>query len=369
MGRVSQAVGAPSANLGSSSSWSATQAVTHCRMLRPRLLSVASGLAWHTVRTVVTIVAATLLVAVAIEISIPGGFRAVLIPIEAPGSPRQQFLVESYHLDENVVVRHLHWLADVIRGDWGVSTRGDTPVGDFIWPRVPISLQLMLVSVALTLLVGIPLGLWAAARAGRRTGDVLNAGFGLAQSIPVFITPVILIWVFALQLKWLPAAGWVRLSNSPVDNLRHLALPVAALVSTEVGIVARIIRADVLRIMRTDFYTAAIGKGLGERYVLFRHALRPASLGLLNVVGLNISALLSGTMIIEIIFGLPGLGQVVLEATTARDLHMLLALTTYFVVVTTALNAIVDLTMRTLDPRITRTRRSWRRDRTAASAG
>ncbi len=326
----------------------------------PALASWAMGLTRFAARTVATILAATLLVALAIEMSIRGGFRTVLIPIEAPDSPRQQVLVDRYHLDDNVVVRHLHWLADVVRGDWGISTRGDTPVGEFIWPRIPISLELMLVSVTVTLLIGIPLGLWAAARAGRRSGDVLNTGFGLAQSVPVFITPVILIWVFALQLQWLPAAGWVRLTNSPTDNLRHLALPVAALVSAEVGIVARIVRADVLRVMRADFYTAAIGKGLGTRYVLFRHALRPASLGLLNVVGLNISALLSGTMIIEIIFGLPGLGQVVLEATTARDLHMLLALTTYFVVVTATLNALVDLAMHTLDPRIER-RRGGRR--------
>ena len=336
--------------------------VSHCRMpLTGRLGTLVSVLARHLLRTVATAVAATLLVTLAIEMSIRGGLRTALIPIENPGSPRQQFLVDTYHLDDNVLMRHLHWLADAVRGDWGISTRGDTPVGDLLWPRVPISLELMLVSVTLTLAIGVPLGLWAAARSGRRSGDVLNAGFGLAQSIPVYITPVMLIWVFALQLQWLPAAGWVRLTNAPLDNLRHLVLPVAALVSAEVGIVARIVRADVMRIMTTDFYAAAIGKGLSRRYVLFRHALRPASLGLLNVVGLNIGALLSGTMIIELVFGLPGLGQVVLEATTDRDLHVLLALTTYFVVVTTTLNALVDLAMRTLDPRIERSQRSAHR--------
>lgn len=317
----------------------------------------------HAVRLIVTVIVTTFLVMAAVEISIPGGFRAVVIPLEAPGSERQAFLVDTYDLDDNVPSRYVQWLGDAVRGDWGVSTRGDTPVGQLITPRIPISLELMLASVALTLLIGIPLGLWSASRAGTAGGRVLDTGFGLAQSVPIFITPVILIWVFALQLKWLPAAGWVRLTNSPTDNLRHLALPVAALVAAEVGIVARIVRADVLRILRADFVTAATGKGLSRRYVLFRHALRPASLGLLNVVGLNISALLSGTMIVEIIFGLPGLGQVVLEATTDRDLHMLLALTTYFVVVTTTLNALVDLTMVALDPRIDRShsRRPLRR--------
>ena len=318
-------------------------------------------------RLVVTTILATFLVMAAVEISIPGGFRAVVIPLEAPGSARQAFLVDTYHLDDNLLERYVHWAGDAIRGDWGISTRGDNPVGGLLTPRIPISLELMLVSTVLTLALGIPLGLLSAARAGKVGGTVLNTGFGLSQSIPIFITPIILIWVFALQLRWLPAAGWVRLTKSPVDNLRHLALPAAALVSAEVGVVARIVRADVLRVMRTDFYMAAIGKGLGSRYVLLRHALRPASLGLLNVVGLNIGALLSGSMIIEIIFGLPGLGQVVLEATTDRDLHMLLALTTYFAFVTTTLNALVDLTMLALDPRIDRgvTRQSrWRTEAT-----
>ena len=308
----------------------------------------------HAVRLILTVIVTTFLAMAAIEMSIPGGFRAVVIPIEAPGSDRQAFLVETYDLDDNLPSRYVQWLADAVTGDWGISTRGDTPVGEYIKPRIPISLELMLASAALTLALGIPLGLWAAARAGKAGGTLLNTGFGLAQSVPVFITPVILIWLFALQLKWLPAAGWVRLTNSPTDNLRHLILPVAALVSAEVGIVARIVRADVLRVLRTDFVAAAIGKGLSRRYVLFRHALRPASLGLLNVVGLNIGALLSGTMIVEIIFGLPGLGQVVLEATTSRDLHLVLALTTYFVVVTTTLTALVDLAMLALDPRIER---------------
>ncbi|MEM7286120.1 MAG: ABC transporter permease [Actinomycetota bacterium] len=326
------------------------------------------ALSRHAVKLVLTVVVTTFLVMAAVEISIPGGFRAVVIPLEAPGSERQQFLVDTYHLDDNLFERYGHWAGDVVRGDWGISTRGDNPVGGLITPRLPISLQLMLVSTAVTLLLGIPLGLWSAARDGSVGGTALNTGFGLSQSIPVFITPIILIWVFALQLRWLPAAGWVRLTKSPVDNLRHLALPAAALVAAEVGIVARIVRADVLRVMRTDFYTAAIGKGLTRRYVLLRHALRPASLGLLNVVGLNIGALLSGSMIIEIIFGLPGLGQVVLEATTDRDLHMLLALTTYFVVVTTTLNALVDLTMLALDPRLERgVQRAWRRQLAATT--
>ncbi len=177
---------------------------------------------------------------------------------------------------------------------------------------------------------------------------------GLSQSIPVFLTPIFLIWLFALELQWLPAVGWTRISDSLTGNLRGLVLPVTALVFAEVGVVGRVIRADVLRVLREDYVTAAFAKGMSTRYVVFRHALRPASLGLLNVIGANIGSLLSGAVIIEIIFGIGGLGQVLLEASLNRDLYLVLGLTTYMVVVYVLLNTIVDLAMLSLDPRLRR---------------
>ncbi|MEM9563762.1 MAG: ABC transporter permease [Actinomycetota bacterium] len=316
------------------------------------VLPVVRGALRMVRRLVATVAGAALAVFVAIEISIPRGFAAVVLPGGIDdGSPRARAIVETYHLDDPVPIRFGRWVLDLLAGELGRSTRG-MAVSELIVPRLSISLQLVLVSVLGTILLGIPLGLLAAAWSGRRRGTALNVVFGLSQSIPVFITPVFLIWLFALQLRWLPAAGWIRISDSLGGNLRNLLLPAAALVFAELGIVARIIRADALQVLRSEYIAAAVGKGLSPWYVLTRHALRPASLGLLNVVGLNVASLLSGAMVLEIVFGIGGLGQLVFEAAINRDLYLLLALTTYVVTVYVVLNSIVDVAMRLADPRI-----------------
>ena len=158
----------------------------------------------------------------------------------------------------------------------------------------------------------------------------------------------------------LPAAGWTRPSDSLTGNLETLALPALTLVLAELGAVGRLIRADTLAVLQNDYIAAAMSKGIGMRAVMVRHALRPASLGLLNVLAITIGTLLSGTIVVELVFGIGGLGQLVLRATTDRDLYVLLGLTTYMVVVYVTLNAIVDAAMRFLDPRITLERRRRR---------
>jgi len=306
-------------------------------------------------KIVTSILAVTFAVFVGVEVSIWGGFRTVVLPGGFDeSSPRAQAIIEQYHLDHNVVVRYGHWIVDALNGDFGRSTRGGVAVSEVLTHRLSISLELMLAGVLLTVLVGIPMGLWAAAWSGRRAGAIPNSILGLAQSIPVYITPVFLIWIFAVELQWVPAAGWVRLTTSLSGNLQTLFMPAMALAFAEIGIVGRIIRADALRVMQSDFVVAAVGKGLKPSYVLFRHVLRPASLGLLNVVGLNIGSLLSGAVIVEILFGIGGLGQVLLEASLSRDLYLLVGLATYLVVIYTVLNTIVDLLVFLADPRIRR---------------
>ncbi len=309
------------------------------------------------VRAVGTVIAATFAAFVALEVSIPRGFRSVILPggIDE-SSPAAREIIDEFHLDDPVPVRYGYWLLDVVQGDFGRSIRGGVPVTEVLTHRLPISIELMLAGVLLTVFVGVPLGLWAAALVDRRGGRVINAFLGLSQSIPVYLTPIFLVWVFAIQLQWLPAAGWVRISSSPAENLRNLLLPMTALAFAEIGIVGRIVRAETLRVLQTDFIAAAVGKGLPRSYVLRRHALRPASLGLLNVIGLNIGSLLSGAVIIEVIFGIGGLGQVLLEATLNRDLYLILGLTVYTVVIYVGLNAIVDGLMFAADPRIRRSR-------------
>lgn len=310
-------------------------------------------LARTAVRMVVTMVVATFFVFVVVERSIRGGLRTVILPPGAdPESPDVQRLVEEWNLDGSLVARYLRWLGDAVRGDFGLAVRGRTPVTDLIGHRLSISLEIVLLASALTLLIGIPLGLWAASRSHRGRGRALTSILSVSQSIPVFVTPLILTWLFALELGWLPAAGWVRLSDSVTGNLRSAALPVIALALAEIGIVGRIVQTDAARVMSSNAVTSAFAKGLPAGYVMRRHVLRPASLGLVNVIGLNIGSLLSGALIVELVFGIGGLGQVLLESTINRDLNPLLGLTVYTVGVYVVLNALVDLVMPLLDPRI-----------------
>lgn len=315
--------------------------------------TVATEIGRYLRRLSATIAGTALAVFLLIDLSFPGGFVATIFPSGPnPASERDQVIVEQFHLDQNVVQRWLTWMVDALRGDFGFSLRAGTPVWEVIEPRLSISGELMVVSVIATLIVGVPLGLLAAAWSRRPAGRVVDAALGLSQSVPVFVTPLFLIWLFALELRWLPAATWVRPSVSMVDHLRHLALPVMALVLAEFGAVGRIVRADVMRVLEEDYIVSALGKGLSRPYVLFRHALRPASLGLLNIVGLNIGSMLSGAVVVELIFGIGGLGQVLFEATITRDEYLILGLTTYLSVVFVTINWLVDILMRSLDPRI-----------------
>lgn len=299
------------------------------------------------------VLAANALVFLAIEVSIPGGFRAVLFPNGIdPQSAWQADVVDEYHLDEPVVLRYFRWVVDAARGDFGVSTRNGEPVWDLIWPRVPISLELMVVGVALAVLVGVPLGVAAARFDGQLRGTFVDSVLGFCQSVPVFVTSLLFIRIFALEFGWLPPATWVRLTDDFGRHLRHLAMPVMTLAMAELGTIGRVVRSDLRRVLDEEYVSAASAKGLSARYVLYRHALRPASLGLLNVIGLSIGSLLSGAILVEIIFGIGGLGQLVFESSIQRDLPVLLGLTTYLVVVYVSLNAIADVTMRLLDPRI-----------------
>lgn len=306
-------------------------------------------------RMVGTILAATFLVFVGLEISIRGGFRTVVMPPGVDGSsPVGRRIIETYRLDSNVVERYAWWVWDILHGEWRESLRTGQPVTEIILHRLPISIEIMLVAFVLTIAVGIPLGLFAAYRTLRGKGQVTSALISASQSLPVFVTTIFLIRVFAIRLGWLPAAGWTRISDSLVGNIKGLALPVLGLVIAEFGMVARVIQSDVQVVLESDFIAAARGKGLSERYVMFRHALRPASLGLFNTLADNIGSLLSGAVVVELIFGIGALGQVMFEATINRDLYLILALTVYTVSIYVVLSALADTFMMAADPRIRR---------------
>tara|TARA_B100000586_G_C19957283_1_gene362181 strand:- start:137 stop:781 length:645 start_codon:yes stop_codon:yes gene_type:complete len=213
----------------------------------------------------------------------------------------------------------------------------------------------MAVAVGFSLLVAVPLGAFAGYREGRRS-DRLVSGFAQAGlSLPVFVTGLILIYVFALRLHWFPAVGWNRLSDGLGPNLKSVALPALSLAVTEIAVYTRVLRSDMIATLKENYILSARAKGLTDRFILFRHGLRPSLLTLVTVVGLNIGFLIGGSLVIEYLFAIPGLGKRLFSAIQQRDFMMVQAITILITVFYVIVNTATDLVYMVVDPRIRRT--------------
>ncbi len=216
----------------------------------------------------------------------------------------------------------------------------------------PVTAQVALSAIVLALVMAIPLALISAARDGSTSAAAISTGVQVAQTIPVFVTGLLGIWVFAEWLDLLPAAGWTRPTVSVTGNLERSLLPVTTLAFAEVAAFARVLRADLVEVLRQDYIQAARVRGLSPTRIMLRHALRPGSFGLMTLIGLNTTNLLGGAVIIEKVFALPGLGAELFDAILARDLYLILGITLYIGVITITIGAIVDVVYQWLDPRV-----------------
>lgn len=262
-------------------------------------------------------------------------------------------LREELGLDDPFLVRYGNWLGDALQGDLGESyiNRG-TKVSDIIADRLPVTAQLAIMAIVIALILAVPIGVIGAYRQGRWPDTVSSAGVQVALSVPNFIVGIFLIWLFAVQLQWLPSSNWNRLSNGLGDNLRTAILPAAALAMTQMAIFSRLVRADMVATLKENYILAAKSKGLSDRFILFRHALRPSSLSLMTIVGINFGALLGGTVIIEFLFAVPGLGGRLLNAISQRDYLVIQGITVFIATAYVVINTVVDLLYAVVDPRI-----------------
>ncbi len=301
-----------------------------------------------------TLVGVTMLSFVLLEWSIEGGIGAVVLgacPRDAVAGPCSD-IIDTYRLNDPLLVRYFWWAADAARGDLNTAMLDGVAVSEVITHRWTITTQLALQAIVLAVGLAIPLGVYSAYADEAAGGRLVSGAVQTFQSIPAFVSGLVLIWIFSEQLGWFPATGWTRLSDSWSDNLRRSVLPTITLALAEIGVFARVARADLLSTFGADFVQAATAKGLPPRSVLFRHVLRPSSLGLVTVVGLNLSALLGGAVIVEIVFGIGGLGPRLFEAIMIRDIYVVQGITLYLGVVYVSINALVDVVYRVLDPRV-----------------
>ena len=306
-------------------------------------------------RLVLTVLVVTFVTFVGVNV-LPGDAINALIPIQSQTD--REFVEqvrEEWGLNDPMIVRYGRWLGDAVQGDLGDSIVTGQAVTDEITHRLPITLEIMAVAVGFSLLIAVPLGAFTGYQEGRRSDRVFS---GLAQaglSLPSFVTGLILIYVFALKLQWFPAVGWNRLSNGIGPNQKTVALPALALAITEIAVYTRVLRSDMIATLKENYILSARAKGLTDRFILFRHGLRPSLLTLVTVVGLNIAALLGGVLVIEYLFAIPGIGKRLFSAIQQRDFMMVQAITMLITVFYVVVNTITDLTYMVVDPRIRRT--------------
>ena len=255
-------------------------------------------------------------------------------------------------LDQPILWRYLGWLGHVLQGDFGRSFRTGQTVLQAVAERLPISIELMLLAQLGALAIGVPVAIMCAARSGGPFDRFMTGtAFGML-SVPTFLSAILLIYLFAVELRVLPATGYVPLAEDPLANLRFFVLPSLTLVLAEWPGIMRVLRSDMIATLQEDYIALAKAKGLTPSRILFVHALKPSSLTLVTVTGINIGRLIGGAVIVETIFALPGIGRLLVSAILTRDLIILQGVVLLVAAGFVIMNFIVDMLYAVLDPRI-----------------
>lgn len=257
-------------------------------------------------------------------------------------------------LDQPPHLQYLRWLGGVVTGDLGRSVVANEPVADLIGSKLPPTLTLAVISLLLAVPTALGIGVLAAARPGSRTDRFMSLVTMSGISMPNFWLALILIALFSITLRWLPTAGYVPLTEDPVQSLRYMVLPSLTQATALAAVLARITRGSMVEVMTSDYIRTARAKGFGERYILVRHALRNALIPVVSVAGLQVGTLIGGAIITESLFGIPGMGNLLVNSIYRRD-HptvqaLMLASATAFVTI----NLLVDVSYSVINPRIQR---------------
>jgi peptide/nickel transport system permease protein len=255
-------------------------------------------------------------------------------------------------LDQPIWWRFLRWLGNVLQGDFGRSFRTGQSALQAVTERLPVSFELILFAEIAALAIGIPLAIACAVRSGSVFDRLVTGSAFSMLSVPTFLSAILLIYLFAVELRWLPATGYVPFSEDPLGNLRCFALPALTLALGEWPVLMRVLRSDMIATLQEDYIAMARAKGLRPSRILLVHALKPSSLTLVTVTGINIGRLIGGTVIVEYIFALPGIGRLLLNSIYTRDLVILQGVVLFVAIVYVLMNFIVDMLYAVLDPRI-----------------
>ena len=297
-----------------------------------------------------SLIVASLVIFACIEI-VPGDPASFMLGINAQPDTIQALRVE-LGLDQSLAQRYLGWVGGLLGGDMGTSYTYRTPVSDIVSDRLQVSLPLALYALTLTVVVAFPVGILAAARRGSGTDITVMGMTQLGVAIPNFWFAILMVILFAINLRWFSAGVFPGWDAGIFPAMKALTLPAIAFALPQASILARVMRSSLLDTLSEDYMRTARAKGLTRRQVLWRHALRNAMIPVLTIIGLQFSFLLAGAIIIENVFFLPGLGRLVFQAITQRDLIVVESVVMLLVFAVILLNFFVDIAYAWVDPRL-----------------
>ena len=293
---------------------------------------------------------ASVVIFAAIEV-LPGDPASVMLGVNAQPDTLAALRTE-LGLDQPMVLRYFSWVGGLLHGDFGISYTYRTPVAQMIADRLAVSLPLALFALSLTVLIAFPVGIWAAARRGSIADLAIMGLTQLGVAIPNFWFAMLMVLVFAINLHWFSAGGFAGWDAGLFAVLKSLTLPAVALALPQASILARVMRSALLDTLSEDFIRTARAKGLTRRQALWRHALRNALIPVLTIIGMQFSFLLAGGIIIENVFYLPGLGRLIFQAISARDLIVVESVVMLLVFAVILVNFLVELAYAAVDPRL-----------------
>ncbi|MEZ5870530.1 MAG: ABC transporter permease [Nitratireductor sp.] len=298
----------------------------------------------------VTLALATIVIFTMLEI-VPGDPARLMLGINAT-QDAVDALRQQMGLDIPPLARYFAWVSGMLTGDFGRSYTYSVPVAELIGDRLWVSLPLAMISLALSTLVALPVGIAAASRRGSAADTGIMASTQLGVAIPNFWFAILLVYVFAVTLRWVPAGGFPGWDKGLMPGLTALILPSIALALPQAAILSRVTRSALVEALGEDYIRTARAKGLGRRAVLWRHALRNALIPVVTIMGLQFAFLLAGTIIIENVFYLPGLGRLVFQAITQNDLPVVQNVVMLLVATVIIINFLVDIAYALIDPRL-----------------
>lgn len=263
-----------------------------------------------------------------------------------------KLLDEKMGLNRPLVTQFLVYLGHVVHGNLGRSLLDNEPVAHLIVTRLPITMELSILAILLSLIIALPIGILAAYKPNTWIDSLSRLLALIGAAVPNFWLALLLVWVFAVSLRWMPALGWIPISQGLGANLYHLVLPVVVLALPLVAVTSRVLRGELMEVMHQLYVQVARAKGVNEWGVVMRHGLKNALIPVVTVVGLQVGFLLGGVVITESIFSLPGMGQLVVNSIFDRDYVTLQGSVLFMALVVLLANLVVDLLYAAIDPRI-----------------